>query len=89
MAELSCDAGGTFVPGALSWLHAKRAVMPQEVRSAAKKLQHLASNLSSYLGFGCMGSHPCKTMMTDFPFPGRAKVFNARVILRGVVEASI
>ena len=42
MAELSCDAGGTFVPGALSWPHAKRAVMPQVVRLHRQKTAALA-----------------------------------------------
>ena len=42
MAELSCDAGGTFVPGALSWLHAKRAVMSQGVRLRREKTSALA-----------------------------------------------
>lgn len=42
MAELSCDAGGTFVPGAFSWLHARRAVMPQGVRLRRQKPAALA-----------------------------------------------
>ena len=42
MAELSCDAGGTFVPGTLSWPHAKRAVMPRGVRLRRQKTAALA-----------------------------------------------